>query len=79
MLPLLKQSSLAGAAEYRTQAALLERSPHAVDVLIDVLTDRGFRCGSVCVRVSTSVCVWVCWFLRCRGSRGECGGHVVAL
>ncbi len=41
---MLKQSSLAGAAEYRTQSPLLEKQPHAVDILIDVLSDRGFRC-----------------------------------
>ena len=42
---MLKQSSLAGAAEYRTQSTLLSGSPHAVDILIDVLSDRGFRWG----------------------------------
>ncbi|PSC68866.1 adenylate kinase [Micractinium conductrix] len=42
VLPVLKQSSLAGAAEYRTQSTLLSGSPHAVDILIDVLSDRGF-------------------------------------
>lgn len=45
VLPVLKQSSLAGAAEYRTQCPLLRNQPHAVDVLIDVLSDRGFRCA----------------------------------
>ncbi|KAL4420036.1 hypothetical protein ABPG77_001286 [Micractinium sp. CCAP 211/92] len=42
VIPVLKQSSLAGAAEYRTQSPLLEKQPHAVDILIDVLSDRGF-------------------------------------
>jgi len=45
VLPVLKQSSLAGSAEYRTQSPLLGRHPHAVDILIDVLSDRGFRCA----------------------------------
>lgn len=45
VLPVLKQSSLAGAAEYRSQARLLAQHPHAVDILIDVLSDRGFRCA----------------------------------
>ena len=40
---MLKQSSLAGSAEYRTQLPLLAGNPHAVDILIDVLSDRGFR------------------------------------
>lgn len=42
VLPVLKQSSLAGAAEYRTQTTLLTQQPHAVDIMIDVLSDRGF-------------------------------------
>lgn len=46
VIPVLKQSSLAGAAEYRTQSPLLERQPQAVDILIDVLSDRGFRCDA---------------------------------
>lgn len=43
VLPVLKQSSLAGSAEFRTQMPLLRSHPHAVDILIDVLSDRGFR------------------------------------
>ena len=43
VVPVVKQSSLAGAAEYRTQSPLLREQPHAVDILIDVLSDRGFR------------------------------------
>jgi hypothetical protein len=39
----LKQSSLAGAAEFRTQTQLLADHPNAVDIMIDVLSDRGFR------------------------------------
>jgi hypothetical protein len=42
VIPVLKQSSLAGSAEYRTQTPLLRTHPHAVDILIDVLSDRGF-------------------------------------
>lgn len=44
---MLRQSSLAGAAEYRTQAPLMRANPSAVDVFIDVLSDRGFRRGRV--------------------------------
>ena len=49
VLPVLKQSSLAGFAEYRTQSPLLAGNPHAVDILIDVLSDRGFRCRGAVV------------------------------
>ncbi|EFN59083.1 hypothetical protein CHLNCDRAFT_137842 [Chlorella variabilis] len=45
VIPVLKQSSLAGAAEFRTQTPLLSRHPHAVDIMIDVLSDRGFSVG----------------------------------
>ncbi len=47
---MLKQSSLAGSAEYRTQSPLLRAQPHAVDILIDVLSDRGFRWAHWLVR-----------------------------
>lgn len=42
VIPLLKQCSLAGHAEYRTRHPLLLSSHLAVDMLIDILTDRGF-------------------------------------
>jgi hypothetical protein len=42
VLPLLKQCSLAGHAEFKTTSPLLLGSPAAVDMLIDVLSDRGF-------------------------------------
>lgn len=42
VLPLLKQCSLAGHAEFRSTAPLLMETSLAVDMLIDVLTDRGF-------------------------------------
>jgi hypothetical protein len=48
VLPLLKQSSLAGHAEFRTRAPLLLGNALAVDMLIDVLTDRGFSVGHAC-------------------------------
>ena len=41
VVPLLRSSALAGFAEYTTQDKLLE-SPLAQQMLIDVLTDRGF-------------------------------------
>ena len=42
VIPLLKQCSLAGHAEFKTRNPLLLQNPLAVDILIDVLTDRGF-------------------------------------
>lgn len=39
---MLKQCSLAGHAEFRSRHPLLLGNPLAVDMLIDVLTDRGF-------------------------------------
>ncbi|KAI3433651.1 hypothetical protein D9Q98_003460 [Chlorella vulgaris] len=45
VIPVLKQSSLAGAAEFRTQTQLLADHPNAVDIMIDVLSDRGFSVG----------------------------------
>ena len=56
VIPVLKQSSLAGAAEFRTQTPLLSRHPHAVDIMIDVLSDRGFRWGLLCVCVCGGLC-----------------------
>lgn len=42
VLPLLKQCSLAGHAEFKTRHSLLLGNSLAVDMLIDVLSDRGF-------------------------------------
>lgn len=42
VLPVLKQCSLAGHAEFKTRHPLLLNNPLAIDILIDVLTDRGF-------------------------------------
>lgn len=42
VLPLLKQCSLAGHAEFKTRHPLLLGNNLAVDMLIDVLSDRGF-------------------------------------
>ena len=42
VLPLLKQCSLAGHAEFKTRHPLLLGNNMAVDMLIDVLSDRGF-------------------------------------
>lgn len=42
VLPLLRKCSLAGHAEFRTRHALLLDNSLAVDMLIDVLSDRGF-------------------------------------
>ena len=43
VMPVLKQCSMAGHAEYRSRHPLLLRSHLAVDILIDILTDRGFN------------------------------------
>ena len=43
IMPVLKQCSMAGHAEYRSRHPLLLSSHLAVDMLIDILTDRGFN------------------------------------
>ena len=43
IMPVLKQCSMAGHAEYRSRHPMLLSSHLAVDILIDVLTDRGFN------------------------------------
>ena len=43
VMPVLKQCSMAGHAEYRSRHPLLLQSHLAVDMLIDILTDRGFN------------------------------------
>ncbi len=41
-VPLLKRCSLAGHAQLKTTNALFGEQPQASDMLIDILTDRGF-------------------------------------
>ena len=41
-LPLLKRCSLAGHAELKTHNSLFSEHPLAADMLMDILTDRGF-------------------------------------
>lgn len=41
-VPLLKRCSLAGHAELKTHNPLFVEHPKASDMLIDILTDRGF-------------------------------------
>ena len=43
IMPVLRQCSMAGHAEYRSRHPLLLSSHLAVDILIDILTDRGFN------------------------------------
>ena len=43
VLPLLQQGALAGAAEWVSQESLLSQHPVCVDMLLDVLADRGFK------------------------------------
>ncbi len=45
VLPLLKKCSLAGHAEYKTRHPLLIGNTLAIEMLIDVLSDRGFSVG----------------------------------
>jgi len=45
VLPLLKKCSLAGHAEYKTRHPLLLGNTLAIEMLIDVLSDRGFSVG----------------------------------
>ena len=42
LVPLLKRCSLAGHANLRTRNPLFDQNTNAVDMLIDVLSDRGF-------------------------------------
>lgn len=42
VVPLLKRCSLAGHASLHTRNSLFDRSTNAADMLIDVLSDRGF-------------------------------------
>ena len=42
LVPLLKRCSLAGHASLRTRNPLFDQDTSAVDMLIDVLSDRGF-------------------------------------
>ena len=42
MVPLLKRCSLAGHANFRTRSPLFDKNTNAADMLIDVLSDRGF-------------------------------------
>lgn len=41
-LPILKRCSLAGHAELKTHNPLFSKYPIAADMLMDILTDRGF-------------------------------------
>lgn len=43
IMPVLRQCSMAGHAEYRSRHPMLLSSHLAVDMLIDILTDRGFN------------------------------------
>jgi hypothetical protein len=43
VLPLLQQGALAGSAEWVSQEALFSQHAVCVDMLLDVLTDRGFK------------------------------------
>ena len=68
VIPVLKQCSLAGHAEYRSRHPLLLSSPLAVDMLIDILTDRGF---SVAHFLEERVVPW-----RMDTRTGEISNHI---
>lgn len=40
VLPVIRQSGLAGHAEYVTRSKFFSENPSAIDMLVDVLTDR---------------------------------------
>jgi hypothetical protein len=40
VLPIIRQSGLAGQAEYVTRNAFFSENPVAIDMMLDVLTDR---------------------------------------
>lgn len=46
-VPLLRRCSLAGHADLKTHNMLFTQAPLAADILIDVLTDRGFSVAHV--------------------------------
>lgn len=43
VLPVVRQSGLAGHAEYITKSDFFVDHPIAVDMLVDIMTDRGFH------------------------------------
>lgn len=43
VLPVIRQSGLAGHAEYVTRSSFFTENPIAIDMLVDILTDRGFH------------------------------------
>lgn len=46
VVPLLRQGGLSGHAEWVSQAGVFSAVPEAVDMVLDVLSDRGFQVGS---------------------------------
>jgi hypothetical protein len=55
VLPLLRQGGLTGRAEWATREALFSDHPVAVDMLLDVLADRGFQASYAKERVDVPV------------------------
>ena len=43
VLPILKRSGMAGEAQYMSQNALFTKNPIAIDILTDILSDRGYH------------------------------------
>ena len=43
VLPILKRSGMAGEAQYLSQSSLFSKNPMAIDILIDILSDRGYH------------------------------------
>lgn len=43
VMPLLQENGMSGRVEYVSEAAVFQKSPRAAQMLIDVLTDRGFH------------------------------------
>ena len=65
-VPLLKRCSLAGHAQLKTSNPIFGEHPQAADMLIDILTDRGFSVAHtmderiVPVRAMQGACVRLC-------------------
>ena len=59
-VPLLRRCSLSGNADLLTHNALFTRHPLAVDMLIDILTDRGFFVAHVAEEQVLGPCKVVC-------------------
>jgi hypothetical protein len=57
VLPVIRQSGLAGHAEYVTRSIFFTENPIAIDMLVDILTDRYWGLAAACRPRCTLVCI----------------------